>query len=134
MACPRSRRRRDGELEEVDAVAVVVHDLEQADDLARRARRAAARAAGRAAPARPALVGQMDLGDHRVDLVDQREEGRVAVLARVRERVRRSPRVSLPGFGAHDDDAVAEEDGLLDQVRDEQHALAGPRSPRDQSP
>ena len=38
IARPSSRRSRVGELEEVDAVAVVVHDLEQADDLARPSR------------------------------------------------------------------------------------------------
>ena len=40
----------------------------------------------------------------------------------MRERVR-DHLADRPGVRAHDDDAVAEEDGLLDQVRDEEHAL-----------
>ena len=64
-----------GELEEVDAVAVVVHHLEQADDLAdlRGGQRLERGGRGRQSAGR---VGQVDLGDHRVDPVDEREERR----------------------------------------------------------
>ena len=110
-----------GQLEEVDAVAVVVHDLQQADDLVDR--HAGHRLHARAAAAGAALVGQVDLGDRGVDLVDQLEEGRVAVLARMRQGVG-DHLLHAARVGGHDQDAVGEEDRFLDQMGDQQQALS----------
>ena len=89
---------RVGQLEDVDAVAVVVHDFEQADDLADVRARAAAPMRGRAGAAARRLSGRWISVITAWMLVDQREERRVAILARMRQRVDDHLAHACPGW------------------------------------
>ena len=65
------------------------------------------------------LLGKVDARHDVVDVLDHPEELGVPVLARVRERVD-DLAPNGAGVGAEDDDAIPEEDGLLDEMRDEE--------------
>ena len=61
----------------------------------------------------------------RVDAVVERAEGRIATPARSRQRDLDLFLQRRPGAGAHDADAVGQDDGLADVVGDEQHRARG---------
>ena len=111
------------ELEQVDAVAVVVHDLEQADDLRspERGGSGSTCAAGRAVPARRSSGRWISVIAAWISSTSARNAGSrysrgcgsgLAITSLHASRIR-----------AHDHDAVGEEDRLLDEMRDEQQAL-----------
>jgi len=67
-------------------------------------------------------IGEMDRDDGRVNPVHEGDERRVAVFARVWERVGEQF-ADRSRVRPHDDDPVAQEDRLLDEMRDEEHPL-----------
>ena len=111
------------EVEDVGGSAVVVEDLEEADHLARTGvgQRLPRGGLGRCGHRR-LDVGQLGLGDDRVNLVDQALEFLVAVVARIRQLVfDHAPDPS--GLRGHDHDARRHEYDLFDVVTDHQDRL-----------